>query len=213
MKRERESDLHQPIRIESSTNHVVMESLLSDYNDGANMAYWACNEDLLNLTRRNVRLPVPCAVPMLQDVWISAAFDSDHCPVDSCWHPGVIYPTVTTTSEEPFDSELEDELLSLQDPARISPKVSLRLDRCRMDIREEISDLFKIGPSGVPSLIAVSLSDVEYKNAPTAHATMIAKKKIPSCLKPGFASWGISYGIYENFRRAPQPLHASLQSG
>ena len=54
------------------------------------MVYWSKSDGSEYHSTFNAQLPCPCAVPLIQDVWISAAVDSEHSPVEFGWNPGAI---------------------------------------------------------------------------------------------------------------------------
>ena len=88
------------------------------------------------------------------------------------------------TEDQKLARELqEDEWIATQDPSRIMPRIFLKIPRCIEAIVKEVSDLVRVGPSGVPSLAAVSLQDARFRKIPKAHSTLIAKRKNPSLFK------------------------------
>ena len=105
--------------------------------------------------------------------------------MEESWLPEVfeaasVKPESNVSREQ---SELEEEILANQDPSRISPKAFLRLPKCIEAIQKELDDLTKKGPTGIPSLIAVSLQNPLFAKLPRACTTMVVKRENPALFK------------------------------
>ena len=112
----------------------------------------------------------------LSDKWTEGALELQG--KDSC------ISTAKSSEQENLARELqEDEWVASQDPARITPRIFLKIPRCLEDIAKEIWGMVRVGPSGVPSLVAVRINEARFENIPKTHSTLVMKRKYPALFK------------------------------
>ena len=149
-----------------------------------------CTGNHLGSGEKNIRtsdtFKLDAAVDLFGD---PQEIDFDHRKQDSrIWNMEAVRlvdskSKVPETKDDPHDDDgwldLDEELLITQDTSRISPKIFLRIPRRIEAIQEEVSDLTPRGPTGLPSLAAVSLSGERFGKLPNAFTTMAVKRKKP----------------------------------